>query len=261
MLKSAWQNGETTYGAWCTLGSTFAAELLALEGFHYVCIDQQHGLLGYESLVPMLQAVTRTNTAAITRVPTADSAWIAKSLDAGAHGVIVPMVSTASEAAQIAAACRYAPLGTRSFGPVRASTIFGEDPDEINEKVTCIVMIETPQGVENADEIASVPGIDAIYEGPADLSIALGLKPTLEIVPGEQGDAIARIAEACRHHGIAVGIHCANGTQAFERVKSGFQMVTVATDSRLVRTGAKAELDRAGYVSESTSSRGVGVYQ
>ena len=154
--------------------------------FDALCVDMQHGLTDFSDLWPMLQAISQTDTVPVVRVPWNEPAMIMKVLDAGAYGVIVPMVSNRAEAERAVAACRYPPAGMRSNGPNRVLLYAGADYQKhANDEVACIVMIETPEGIEKLDEIVSTPGVDAAYIGPTDLALALGLPPvTTEKAPG-----------------------------------------------------------------------------
>jgi len=242
-LKQAWAEDRTAFGLWSVIPSSFSAEIFAKTGVDYVCVDQQHGVVGYDSMVPMFQAIRAEGTAPITRVLSNDPFLIMKSLDAGAWGVIVPLVNSAEDAARAASACRYPPQGIRSFGPVRAAGVIGSrDPEKLGGEVLCLVMVETREALERVDEIASTPGVDGIYIGPADLALSLGLPPTLEIQEGEHAEAVTRIREACRKNGIAAGIHCPSGEWARKHAETGFDLVTVATDATLLRGAALHEL-------------------
>ena len=151
---------------------------MAHAGFDWLCIDMQHGSIDYQVALSMLQAISTTDTVPIVRVPWNEPGIIMKTLDAGAYGVIVPMVNSRAEAEAAVAACRYAPQGNRSYGPGRAVLYAGPDYfANANETVLCICMIETREAIERAEEIISTPGLDAIYIGPSDLSVSLGLPP------------------------------------------------------------------------------------
>ena len=180
-LKSVWSEGKTALGAWLSLRDPFVAEAAATSGFDYVCIDMQHGLADYEQTVAMLTRSARTPTVPIVRVPWNEQGIIGRVLDAGAMGVIIPMVNSPEEAKRAVDACRYAPVGTRSFGPLSAGMRYGGAYfGAANESVACIPMIETRGAVETLDDILAVPGIDAVYVGPADLSVTYGLPPGLD---------------------------------------------------------------------------------
>ncbi len=223
--------------------SSFGAEVLAGTGVDYVCVDQQHGVIGYDAMVPMLQAIDAGGAAPITRVLSGDPYRIMKSLDAGAWGVIVPLVNSAADAERAVAACRYPPRGVRSYGPVRAAGVVGSgDPEVLEAAALCLVMVETRGALERVDEIAATPGLDGIYVGPSDLALSLGLPPTLEILEDEHAKAIERVREACARNGIVAGIHAPSGEWARRHAEAGFDMVTVATDASLLRGAALAEL-------------------
>ncbi len=252
-LRDCWAEGRAALGAWLTIPSAFSAEIMAHSGFDWVCVDMQHGVIDYAQMVAMLQAVSATAVTPLVRVPWNEPGIIGKSLDAGARGVIVPMVNSPAEAARAVAACRYAPIGHRSYGPLRANYAHGFDYYEhANDDVLCIVMIETREAVGRVDEILSVPGIDAVYIGPADLSITLGLAPAPDHDEAIFADAITRIVEACGAHGIVPGI-AGNQKTAPKRIEQGFQLVEVASDARLLGVGAGEALLAAAPDSDASA--------
>ena len=256
-LKAAWAEGRTAFGLWMTVPGSVGAEILAGTGVDYVCVDQQHGIIDYGSMVPMLQAIRAGGTAPITRVLSNDPFLIMKALDAGAWGVIVPMIDDAEEAARAVAACRYPPRGTRSWGPTRASVALGSrDPEVLGGEVLCLVMIETREGLENVEEISATPGLDGIYIGPSDLALSLGLPPTLEVTEDAHIEAVNRVREACRRNGIAAGIQSPSGEWARRHAEAGFDLVTVATDAALLSAAAGREGEAArGERAPSASTR------
>src|SRR5215210_3475948 len=242
-LKGAWAEGRTAFGLWMTVPGSIGAEIFASAGADYVCVDQQHGVIDYDSMVPMFQAIRAEGSAPITRVLSNDPFLIMKALDAGAWGVIVPLVNSAEDAARAVAACRYPPQGMRSYGPVRAAGVIGSrDPEDLGGEVLCLVMVETREALERFDEIAATPGVDGIYIGPSDLALSLGLPPTLEIQEGEHAEAVGRIRAPCQRTHIAAGIHCPSGEWARKHAEAGFDLVTVATDANLLREAALREL-------------------
>jgi 4-hydroxy-2-oxoheptanedioate aldolase len=260
-LLESFAAGRTAIGAWCVTGSPHAAELLAIEGFDYVCADCQHGLMGYDAMIPVLQAVARTETTPVVRVARNDTGEIGKVLDGGAEAVIVPMVNSRAEAEQAVAACRYAPEGVRSFGPVRSGLFLGADPTLVNRQVACLVMIETITAVGVADAICSTPGVNGIYVGPADLAVSMGMVPSFGSSSSkEHEDAIETVRLACRRAGIIAGIHTGGGEQARARLDQGFDMVTIATDASLLRATARAELALARGAGEADSRRAGAAY-
>jgi 4-hydroxy-2-oxoheptanedioate aldolase len=244
-LTERWAAGETTFGVWGTIDSSFTAELIAAERPDFFCCDQQHGVLDYQRMVTILQGVRASGSTAIARVPNHDPMLIGKTLDAGADGVIVPMVRTPEEAALLAAACRYQPQGIRSYGPSRAAITAGSREPRALERVACILMIETASALEHVDAIAATPGVDALYVGPADLSLSLGLDPGFERPEPAFRDAIDAVLAACRRHGIAAGVQCGNGAMARRQAERGFQLIAVATDADVLRNAIAGELDAA----------------
>ncbi len=242
-LKRIWQEGKPALGGWLTLPSSFSAEVFAHAGFDWLTIDMQHGLIDYQTALTMLQAISTTDTVPLVRVPWNEPGIIMKSLDAGAYGVIIPMVNSRAEAEAAVAACRYAPRGIRSYGPIRASYYGGRDYFAHADKtVLCIVMIETKEAVENLDDILGVPGVDAVYIGPADLSVSLDLAPASDHDEPVFADAIQRILDACRRHGVVPGAHAGNVTTARKRIQQGFLMVEMCDDAGALARTAAADL-------------------
>lgn len=242
--KSKWAAGEVTHGAWLSIPSSFSAEVMAHQGFDWICIDMQHGVVDYQVAVTMLQAIGTTDTIPFVRVPWNEFGIIGKVLDAGAMGVIIPMVNSVAEAKAAVAACRYFPDGSRSFGPTRAGFYAGSDYfGGANREIACIPMIETKQAVEGIDDILSVPGIDAVYVGPADLSITLGLPPGMDN-GGAFEEARVAIAEACKRHGVVAGIH-ANAKLAEKHAAAGYQMITISSDAGSLAAGSSRDLREA----------------
>ena len=177
-LKAIWARGAAVVNGWLSIPSAFSAEIMAHQGFDSLTVDMQHGVVDYQTAVTMLQAVSTTSTIPLARVAWNDPALLMKILDAGVYGVICPMVSTVEQAEAMVKACKYPPQGYRSWGPVRASIYAGADyGDHANDDVLVMPMIETAEALENLDAILQVPGIDAVYVGPSDLSLALGYKP------------------------------------------------------------------------------------
>lgn len=234
-LRQRLRAGEVVYGASLSLGSPFIAEIMVRTGLDYLYIDQQHGLTSFDTLVHMLRAIDHTATAPIVRVRSNDAGLIGQVLDAGADGVIVPMVNSVEEARRAAAACRYAPEGQRSFGAFRASMTRGGDIRRANERVVCFVMIESAAGLEQAEAIASVPGVDGVYIGQADLAVSLGLPAQVRIQPGRHQDAVDAIMRACKAAGIAVGL----SGHPVEMRDAGFRMITIGSDRSILEAGVK----------------------
>ena len=256
-LRRRWTAGEAAMGAWLSIPDAFAAEVVARTDFDYVCIDTQHGQIAYSSVPYMLQAINLGSATPVVRVPWNEPGIIGKSLDAGARAVIIPMVNTRAQAEAAVNACRYAPVGARSFGPTRV--LRQEGPDyfaNANSDTAVIPMIETAEAVGNIDDILSVPGVDAIYIGPGDLSISLGLDPGNNDGDSVFDDAYETIVAACARHGVVPGCH-ATAQLGPRRVEQGFQMITVhndvlglmrsASEDLAAGRGGSAESDKSTY--------------
>ncbi|MGI9052705.1 MAG: HpcH/HpaI aldolase family protein [Ilumatobacteraceae bacterium] len=243
-LREKWAAGEETLGLWLAVPSFVSAEIAARQPVDYVCVDMQHGVIDYQASASMIQAIELTGGTPIVRVPWNEPGIIGKSLDAGAHGVIVPMVNTRAQAEAVVRSARYAPDGGRSWGPVMAGMRHPDNKRWAAETIAVIPMIETAEAIANLDEILTVPGVDVIYVGPADLGVSLGLEPS-----GNDGNpifdgALSTIVEACRRHGVVPGIHSTGPLCALRRAQ-GFRMITVTSDALAMRVGYDSELAAA----------------
>jgi 4-hydroxy-2-oxoheptanedioate aldolase len=242
-LKTIWARGEAVVNGWLSIPSSFSAEVMAHQGFDSLTVDMQHGVVDYQVAVTMLQAISTTPAIPLARVPWNDPARLMKILDAGVYGVICPMINTREEAEALVRACKYAPRGYRSWGPVRASIYAGADyGDHANEDIVVMPMIETAQAVANIDDILSVKGVDAVYVGPSDLSLTLGCKPRLDQTDPPVVEAQLKIVAACKRHGVAAGIHNGTAAYALKMIEAGYQFVTLASDSRHMAMKAAEEV-------------------
>lgn len=245
-LRSLWDDGRTAYGGWCTIPSPFVAELMGAAGYDWICVDTQHGLVGYAELRGMLQALSISGTPAFVRVSGHDSAPIGKALDAGAHGIIVPTVDTAEQAHAAVAAARYPPLGERSWGPTRAALVTpGLTPDLSNRSVVVVVMIETVEALRNLDSILAVPGVDVALVGPYDLAVSSGLGTDVVSRAPEQIDGIDAVLRGCLRHRVIPGISGGDASLADRWSRLGYQLVSVGSDSALLATAVRASLAAA----------------
>lgn len=241
-LRARWDARESTFGLWAAIPSSLTAELAAAAGYDYVCVDLQHGLSDEPTMVSIFQATQAAGATPLARVAWNEPWLIMRALDLGALGVIVPLVSSAEEAARAVAACKYPPHGRRSYGPVRAQIILGSSaPRVLDQEVLCFVMIETREGLDRIDEIAATPGLDGVYVGPADLALALGRSPR-EAGGQVLDDAIACVLRACRAHRVVAGIHCASGSAAGAQATAGFDLITVGMDFALFASTVEREL-------------------
>jgi 4-hydroxy-2-oxoheptanedioate aldolase len=241
-LRAKWDVGEPAFGLWAAISSSLTAELAAAAGYDYVCVDLQHGMSDERAMVSMFHATTAAGSTALARVAWNEPWLIMRALDLGAAGVIVPLVGSGADAARAVQACKYPPDGNRSYGPIRAELAVGSSaPADLAGKVLCFVMVETKDGLDRLEEIASTPGLDGIYIGPADLSLALGLMPGTPN-SGQLDEAVRRVREACHAHGLIAGMHCGNGVAAQARAAEGFELITVGVDSSVFAGAVAAEL-------------------
>jgi 4-hydroxy-2-oxoheptanedioate aldolase len=244
-LRQIWKTGAAAVNGWLAIPNGFSAETMAHQGWDSLTVDMQHGVVDYQAMVGMLQAISTTDTVPIVRVPWLEPGILMKTLDAGAYGVICPMVNTREDAQNLVAWTHYAPRGTRSFGPVRALLYGGADyPAAANETIVTFAMIETARALDNLDDILSVPGLDAIYIGPSDLSLALGCKPTFDDLDPKAAEAVDHILARAKAHGVVAGIHNGTPEAALARIARGFQFVTISSDARLMATGAQQVVAR-----------------
>ncbi|MER5178307.1 aldolase/citrate lyase family protein [Streptomyces sp. NPDC002896] len=239
---------EQLIGYWSLLDSPIAAERLARIGYDYLAFDAQHGLFGYQGMLGNLLATDTKGSTAVgmVRVEANDLTYIGKALDAGATAVIVPLVSTAQDAADAVAAVRYPPLGRRSYGPMRAQLRIGPNPADTHDQTAVLAMIETADGLANVEEICATPGLDGVYVGPSDLRLAIGgATSTDPSVQEEFEQALARVRKAAEAAGIAAGIHNADGASAARRLAEGYTFATVAADVVHLQQIATSHLEAA----------------
>jgi 2-keto-3-deoxy-L-rhamnonate aldolase RhmA len=239
-LTRCWDQDEAAFGGWLTSDSESTVELFGRLGYDYVGIDTQHTVLSESQAAVILRRLAGAPFAVVVRVPANQPAGIGRVLDAGADGVIVPMVSTPEEARAAVAASRYPPSGVRSFGPMRAD--LGLEMAEIEGRACCFVMIETAEGLANVEEICAVPGLAGVYIGPADLSIGLGLNPMLAFSTDQLEAPAEAIRSACARNGLVMGAHSLNGGDAARWAGRGARFVSIGADSVMLATIAAQEL-------------------
>ena len=240
-LKARIDSGKACVNGWLAIPSGFSAEVMAGCGWDSVTVDMQHGVQDYQSMVQCFQAMDKHPITPLVRVPWNEPGIIGKALDGGAWGIICPMVNNAAEAKALADACLYPPIGKRSNGPIRAA-MYGEASNYqkiANDEVMVIPMIETQEGIDNIDEILSVPGISGIYIGPSDMGLALGLIPTLDREEPLILGIYEKLVASCKKHGKFAGLHNATAGYAARMIKMGFQFCTIMNDSGLMGKAAR----------------------
>jgi 4-hydroxy-2-oxoheptanedioate aldolase len=244
-LKEIWAAGRPVLNGWCSIGNPFTAEIMAAQGYDSVTIDIQHGALDYSSALPMFQAMRGSGVVPMARVPWLDPGYIMKALDAGALGIICPMVNSRAEAAEFVSYMRYPPHGQRSFGPTRAAIAYGGYGPSANDEVLALAMIETAEGMANLEDIAATPGLDGIYVGPADLTLGTQqgrMPPGFDREEPEMIEMIRRIAEVCARNAINACLHCGTPDYAAKAIGWGYNLTTVSGDSRLLASAAASSV-------------------
>ncbi|MCI0754730.1 HpcH/HpaI aldolase family protein [Teichococcus vastitatis] len=246
-VKEAWRSGRAVVNGWLAIPNGFSAEMYAQAGWDSVTVDMQHGIQDYLSCIACFQGMQPHGVTPLVRVPWNEPGIIGKVLDGGAYGVICPMVNNAEQARNLVAYCKYPPQGTRSNGPIRAG-IYGEGGSyqkTANDEILVIPMIETSEALDQLEAILDVPGIDAIYVGPSDLGLSLGLPPKLDREETNILKIYERLIRECDKRGIAVGLH--NGTAAYAKrmIGMGFKLVTISNEVGLMVAAARAAVREA----------------
>ena len=245
-LRSVWESGYGGINAWLAIPSSITAEAVGDADFDSITIDLQHGLVDYTNALPMLQAMERSSATLMARVPWLDAGIIMKLLDAGALGIVCPMINTAEQAAEFVSYCRYAPDGQRSFGPTRAVRVHGADyAQRANQQVVSLAMVETQTALENVTSIVATPGLTGVYIGPSDLSLSLGYPAKLDHDEPAVLEAIEHILSSAHNAGIKAGIHCLSPDYAKRMLTLGFDLVTLGSELRIFTSGVDATLKQA----------------
>ncbi len=256
-LRKLIKEGKPIVNGWLQIPHSYPAEVMANQGYDSLTIDMQHGVIDYPNALQMLQAISTTDVVPMARVNWNEPGQIMKILDAGAYGVICPMVSNRKETEAFVHACLYPPKGYRSYGPIRGLLYGGPDYGKhANDEILKFAMIETKESLSNLDEIMSTKGLDGIYIGPADLSLAVGAEPSFDIP--ETSPVFKVILEILKHakkNNIIPAIHNMSPEYAEKMIKLGFKLVTVGTDQRYMSAGAKAAIDKIKKNSSKDSSK------
>ena len=243
-ILDLWQNNQPCINTWLSIPNSLTAEAVSKMGWDSVTIDMQHGLNDYSSSIGMLQAMSKSKSVPLVRVPWNEAGIIMKMLDLGVMGVISPMINNKQECEKFVSFCYYPPIGQRSFGPMRAQMIYGNNYyEKANDQIISLAMIETKEAVENIDEILSVPKLTGVYIGPADMCSSYGLKPSFDNKIEPIFSNIKMIAKKAKEKGKIAGIH--NGTTAYakEMIDCGFNFVTVSSDFRSMTSHAQSIID------------------
>lgn len=257
--------GEPSVGTWLALPSPEAAEYVSQLGFDWLVVDTEHNPVDIRTLALMFSAMAASATAPMVRIPWNNGENFKRVLDAGAWGVVVPMVNSREEAEQAVSASRYAPQGSRSVGGGRFPMSFQTGAEDYfrnaNDNVLVVLQIEHIKGVENADAILSVPGVDACFIGPNDLaaSMGLGLGVPLESDQPALVEAIAEIRNACVRNGVSPGIHCSGAGGVNQRIAEGFQFCALASELRYMLSGLRSDLNDTNWTRSEATELGQAV--
>jgi 4-hydroxy-2-oxoheptanedioate aldolase len=246
-LANRLRTGQTVHSGWCGLPYPIVAELVGREGFPAVTLDGQHGLWDIASMVAGIAQVRQAGAAAIVRIPVGEFATVSRALDFGAEGIIAPMINTPADARAYASFAKFPPIGERSWGPHRVTTL-ANMPDqkvylrEANELTVTFAMIETRTALDNVEAIAATPGIDALFLGPADLSIAFSNGGNVDAMAAEVDRELDRIVAAASKAGKIMGAYCHSAERAVALAKRGVRFLAVGSDMGFLRAGAAAAL-------------------
>jgi 4-hydroxy-2-oxoheptanedioate aldolase len=245
-LKKLFKEGKAAINGWIEIPSSFSAETMAHQGWDSLTIDMQHGAVSQSDILQIFQAISTTDVVPMARLNWNEPGQIMKVLDYGAYGIICPMVSNKSQAEKFVQACMYPPKGYRSFGPTRGFMYGGNDyVDHANDEILKIAMIETKEALNELDKIMKTPGLDGVYIGPADLSLAIGEKPGFDKPEGHPTyEQILNILKCAKKNNIVAGIHNATPEYAKKMINIGFQIVTVGSDKIFMCDGAKSIINR-----------------
>jgi 4-hydroxy-2-oxoheptanedioate aldolase len=236
--KQLLTSGKPAVGLWLAMPSLTGAEALATQGWDWLTLDVEHAPFNLETQQALFLTIASQGTVPLARIAANDTTIIKQTLDAGAMGVVIPMVCSAEEAERAVAACRYPPEGVRSAGGGRWRYGYGADwQQRANDEILCIPMIEHYTAVDRAEEILSVPGVDACFIGPNDLSWSMGLKGKRD---DRHAEALLRVRDAGRKTGTPVGLHCGSAEEVVERIGQGFQFLACQNDMAFMLAGTAA---------------------
>ena len=248
-LRQALLKREVTLGTWIQIGHPACAEVLARVGFDWICVDLEHGVIDLETTANIFRAVSGFDCVPVARLPLNDPVWIHRVLDAGARGLIIPMVKTAVEAEAAVREAKYPPRGVRGFGYSRANT-HGMDFESYitsaNDEIAMVMQIEHKDAMANLDAILQVDGVDGVFIGPLDLSGSMGIPGQLD--HPQMAAALKKYRSACRAHKKSAGMHIIrpNDENVRRALDQGSTMLALGLDNVFMEQSARASLKAAG---------------
>ncbi|MDQ3855095.1 MAG: aldolase/citrate lyase family protein [Chloroflexota bacterium] len=257
-VRQQLSQGQPSVGLWLSLPSPEGAEYISRLGFDWLVVDTEHNAIDIRTLGQMLSAISASASAPMVRIPWNAPEHFKRALDAGAWGLVVPMVNSREEAEMAVEATRYPPLGARSVGGSRHALTWHATASDYyaraNEEVLLVVQIEHVRAVERVDEIIGVPGIDACFIGPNDLgaSMGIGLGVGYEDEDPRIVEALAHVRETADRLGVAPGIHCSGGDGVIRRIREGFRFCGMASELRYMLAGLSEDLKKVRSVTASS---------
>ncbi len=258
-VKGALAAGQPQIGTWLSLPCPFSARLMARAGFPWLTVDLEHSPIDWETAAAMFGAIADAGCVPLARVPRGDHDLIKRVLDGGAMGIVVPMVNTVEQARTAIAAAKYPPTGNRSIGGTWSALSFeagvGEYFERANDEILVILQTESPEGIENADAIYALPGVDAVFVGPNDLfwqmKAADGTPPT----PDEFEAALQQVLAAGKRAGTPVGLHVQSVDDVRRRVDEGWQFLALKSEMKMMLEQADADVRALGMTAADDLAR------
>jgi 2-keto-3-deoxy-L-rhamnonate aldolase RhmA len=242
LVKEKLRAGKASVGTFLEMGNPDVSEQLSMLGFDWLVFDLEHGLFTMPDVQRMMQSMNDVDCTPLVRVPTNEPLFFKWVLDMGARGVVVPCINSKEEASRAVRACLYPPQGVRGCGPRRASRYgseLGRYVKSSNDEVLVVVMIESQSGLDNIDEILTVPGVDVAFIGPDDLSLNLGIFQQRDHQKFKS--ALSKVLDACQKHRVAPGIHC-NESNINDALSMGFKFCALNDDDSFLTIGARTSL-------------------
>ncbi len=244
-VKRALNEGRPSVGTWLSYGAPLAVEAMTTVGFDWLTIDWEHNAIDIETVALMMMAMRGTGCAPMVRLPQGHHENIKRVLDAGAWGIVAPMVNTVEEARIIARAAKHPPVGNRSYGGGRYNASFDAQPGEYNQRasdeICVIIMIESPEGINNLDAMLTQGSIDGVFVGPNDMLGNMGETPAMWSEAKVFQEGMQHILQTCKKHHVAAGIHCADHQAVSNRIAEGYQYLALASESRFMLHEATIE--------------------